>query len=145
MKHVYFDRVHCKVNLDYCPKPICKLTFITRKVKAFTWICDLKKSVDLIHLHVILYYRFRNGFQKFLIDLNVDVCSYYNNTLGSAVMDLVRQEVEQYSSNVIHPCPFTGNMTVVNLPLTGALFNYIFLPAGEYKLVLYVASVARIK
>lgn len=82
-----------------------------------------------------LYYRFRNGYQKFLIDLNVDVCSYYKHTLGSAVMDLVRKEIESYSTNFIGPCPYTGNMTVVNLPLTGALFNYIFLPSGEYKLV----------
>lgn len=63
------------------------------------------------------------------------MCAYYNNSLGSAVMDLVRKELEQYSTNMVHPCPFIGNMTVIGLPLTGALFNYIFLPAGDYKLV----------
>ncbi len=134
-KNIYFNRVHCKVNTDVCPKPICKVTFISRRVKAFTWICNMIKPIDHVILHVTLFYRFRNGYQKFLIDTNIDVCSYYNNSLGSALMDLVRKEIQQYSKNFITPCPYTGNMSVVNLPLTGALFNYEFLPSGEYKLV----------
>lgn len=111
------------------------MSFLTRKIKTFTWICDLIKPVDLVNLQVTLYYRYRNGFQKFLIDLNVDVCAYYDNVLGSAVVDLVRKESEKYTTNFFHGCPYTGNMTVVNLPLTGALFDYIFLPSGDYKLV----------
>lgn len=112
------------------------MSFLSRDVKAVTWVCNLIKPVDLIIVHVTLYYRYRNGFQKFLIDLDIDVCSYYDNILGSAVVDLVRKEVEKYSTNFIRGCPYTGNMTIINMPLTGALFDYIFLPAGDYKLVI---------
>ncbi|KAJ6644476.1 hypothetical protein Bhyg_09445, partial [Pseudolycoriella hygida] len=133
LKHIYFNRIHSKVNPDYCPKHVSKLEFITRDLKSYTWICNLTKTVDAVNLHATLLYRYRNGYQKFLIDTNIDVCSYYKNTLGSGLMDLVRKEMEQYSTNVIHACPYTGEMSMVKIPLTGALFQYIFVPAGEYK------------
>ncbi|KAJ6644438.1 hypothetical protein Bhyg_09407 [Pseudolycoriella hygida] len=135
-KHVYINRILLKTNQEYCPKPISKLEFITRDLKSYTCACNLTKTVDEAFLHVILYYRYRNGYQKFLIDVNVDICSYYNNKLGSALVDLVKGELENYSTNMVHPCPYEGQLSLNKMPLTGALFQYIFLPAGDYKLVI---------
>lgn len=114
---------------------------MSRNIKSFTWIFTITKPVDLLHIRVTLYYRFRNGYQKFLVDVDTDVCAYYKNILGSALIDLVRKELEKYSSNVIHPCPYFGNANITGLPLTGALFNYIFLPSGDYKLVRMLHSI----
>ncbi|KAJ6644473.1 hypothetical protein Bhyg_09442 [Pseudolycoriella hygida] len=37
---------------------------------------------------------------------------------------------------MIRGCPYEGDLSVNKMPLTGALFQYIFVPAGDYKLVL---------
>ncbi|KAJ6644475.1 ATP-dependent RNA helicase vasa [Pseudolycoriella hygida] len=136
LKHVYINRILLKTNPEYCPKQTSKLEFITRDVKSYSFSCNLTKTVDEPFLHVILNYRYRNGYQKFLIDTVIDVCAYFNKTTGSALVDLVKGELENYSTNMFHTCPYEGEVSLNKMPLTGALFQYIFLPAGEYKLVI---------
>lgn len=51
-------------------------------------------------------------------------------------MNQIRGEVAKYSTNLIHPCPFACNLTLVGLAFTAKLVNNLFVPAGEYKLVI---------
>lgn len=83
-----------------------------------------------------MYYRYRAGYKKFLIDLNIDVCAYHKNETDSAVMNLIRDTFVKFSTNVLQPCPIKGNLSIKALPLTAALVNNLFVPAGEYKLVI---------
>lgn len=97
----------------------------------------MTKQIDIVNQQVTLYYRYRAGYKVFLIDINIDLCSYYTKQLDSALMNLIREEVKKYSTNMIRPCPFTvGNLSVTNLPLTSSLLNNMFVPAGDYKLVI---------
>lgn len=129
--------MECKTNKDYCTNSTCTLSFKSRLVKQLTWSCDLNQPVDDVHSQVTLYYRYRAGYKKFLVDLNIDVCAYHGNHLGNAVMDLIADVYQNYTTNIWHPCPFVpGHLAVTKLPLTASLLKNIFLPAGEYKLVL---------
>lgn len=132
----------CKTNMDLCSHSLCKLTFKTRLIKQLTWTCNLIKQVDVLNIRVTLYYRYRSGYKQFLIDVNVDHCAYHGSHIGSAVLELIHENFKNYTTNVWHPCPFLpGNLSVNNLPLTPSLVKNLFLPAGDYKLVLNASGV----
>lgn len=83
-----------------------------------------------------MYYRYRAGYKKFLIDVNTDYCAYQKNQIGSAVLDLIHEQFKEYTTNLWQPCPFhPSNVSIDNLPLTASLVKNLFVPAGDYKLV----------
>lgn len=52
-------------------------------------------------------------------------------------MDLIHEKFKEYTTNLWSPCPFMpSNLSVINLPLTASLVKNIFVPAGDYKLVI---------
>ncbi|KAJ6644474.1 hypothetical protein Bhyg_09443 [Pseudolycoriella hygida] len=93
---------------------------------------DVLKHVYFNRVHVIANPEYC---PKYIAKLEFITRDLKSNTLGSALADLVRKYAEQYS-NMIHGCPYEGDLSVNKMPLTGALFQYIFVPAGDYKLVL---------
>lgn len=123
--------------MDLCSHSVCKLSFKTRLVKQLTWTCNLIKRADDLNTRVTLYYRYRSGYKQFLVDVNIDHCEYHRNHIGSAVLELVHENFKNYTTNIWRPCPFLpGNLSVINLPLTSSLVNNLFVPAGDYKLVI---------
>ncbi len=106
-------------------------------MKQVSWACHLVKRIDIVSVKIVLYYRYRAGYKKFLIDLTTDFCAYHDNQAGSAILDLVGGMFKNYTTNLWHPCPYHPNYySLTNLPLTSPLVKHIFLPAGEYKLVI---------
>lgn len=136
------DHMECTINKEYCSDSFCKLSFISRRVKQLNWKCNLIQSGDMIKVLVKLYYRFRTGYKQFLIDVSTDYCAYHYDLMGSAVLDLVAGVLKNYSTNLCQPCPVIvgTNMSVTNLPLTSSLVQKIFVPAGEYKLVIEIRA-----
>lgn len=95
-----------------------------------------KRNRNCQCIHVTLYYRYRAGYKKFLIDVNADFCAYHDNKMGSGVLDLIREQFKEYSTDLWHPCPYVpGNLSISDLPLTASLVNNLFVPAGDYKLI----------
>lgn len=91
----------------------------------------------MVNIYTTLFYRYRAGYKKFLIDVQTDYCAYLNNTVGSALIDLIIDGYKKHATNLWHPCPFLpGNVSVTDLPLTASLVNNLFVPAGDYKLVI---------
>ncbi len=131
--------MECNTSKEYCSNFTCKLTFKTRLVKQVTWTCNLIKRIDVVSVDVVLYYRFRTGYKKFLIDVTNDFCAYHGNHVGSAVFDLVGGIFKNYTKNLWRACPFyPGEFALTNLPLIPSLVQNIFVPAGEYKLLVNV-------
>lgn len=96
-------------------------------------MCLISKRIDLAVAHTQLYYRFRSGYQLFLIDRMVDLCGYINNKTTSKIIDMVLPTFKRYfTSNVTLACPYQGRFDLVRLPLTGGLLNNMFIPVGSY-------------
>lgn len=90
------------------------------------------KYVTSLKIQYTLYYRFRNGFQKFLVDITDDYCDYVNEgNIKSKVMDFLKPAIEKYC-NIILSCPYKGPFYIENLPLTFEIFENPFLPSGDY-------------
>lgn len=80
-----------------------------------------------------LYYKFRNGYQLFLIDINVNVCDYIKKKIGSKLIDIVLPKIRQYLVlGQELTCPYKGQLDVKNLPLNGGLLENMFAPAWSY-------------
>ncbi len=127
----------CSISKEYCSTSTCKLSFKSRRIKQLSWTCHLIKSADIVNVLVVLYYRYRAGYKKFLIDVNSDFCAYHDGHIGSKILDLVADIFKKYTTNLWDPCPYHRgmNLSLTNLPLTSALVQKIFVPAGEYKLI----------
>lgn len=132
--------MECKVNKEYCSNSTCKLSFKSRRVKQLTWICNLIKTDDVVKVLVKLYYRYRAGYKQFLINVISDYCAYHDNQMGSAILDLVKETVKNNSKNLWQPCPFRvgTDVALINLPLTSSLVQNLFVPAGDYKLIVEI-------
>lgn len=138
-EHAYLDHVIVKYNPRYIANCTCKLNFITRMEKSMTFHCKAIKLVDNIDLHVQLYYKYRNGFQMFLIDLHVNACDYLSKNTTSKIMETFWPKITKYLiTDQEMVCPFIGRFDVVNLPVNGGFLNNMFLPVGDYMLNLTI-------
>lgn len=83
--------------------------------------------------HTQLYYRFRNGYQIFLIDRIISICDYLNHKAESKIIDIVLPTLKKYVTSPKNwTCPFQGRFDFEKLPINGALLNNMFLPTGSY-------------
>lgn len=124
----------CQFGKDFVANASCKLTFITRLKKAFTLKFNIIKPNTSLKIRYQLFYRYRNGFQKFLVDITDDYCDYMTGgNLKSKVLDLLKPGIEKYC-NVILTCPYIGPFSIEKLPVDGEMFGNPFLPAGDYYL-----------
>lgn len=101
--------------------------------KSFTAFCNLTKSLDDVRTHTQLFYKYRNGYQLFLIDLRLHICEYLTNKTSSRLLDVVMPTISQYLViDQNFTCPFIGRFDVVNMPILGSFFNNMFVPVGDY-------------
>lgn len=94
--------------------------------------CNLEIPANGVDVRVTMYYRYNSGYKQFLVDMNLDMCTYRSKTNAAKIFDLLRGPLEKYGSNIYQGCPYSGNMTLNKLPLDGDLFPSIFIPAGDY-------------
>lgn len=127
------DHVVCRFNPDYVVNGSCKLSFITRLQKKFAIKSFVTKVIDNVVGHVQLYYRFRTGYKFFLVDIKTDMCAYMNGEVQSKLMDFIMPVVNKHTLRNF-TCPYSGIISVKDMPLNGAMFDYVFLPVGNYLL-----------
>lgn len=99
---------------------------MNRTQKSITITGRSKHMIDNVTLGIMLHYRFRNGYQKFLIDVVVDVCKYYRNEIHTIpIFNEIIAKVKKYS-NVGHGCPYGRDMYVKDAPLVpDMLYNQV--------------------
>lgn len=101
--------------------------------KSFTAKCNLTQPLDDVTSHTQLYYKYRNGYQLFLVDIYLKACDYLRNKAGSKLMDIVWPTISQYlKTDQNFTCPFVGRFDIVNMPVTGSFLNNMFVPVGDY-------------
>ncbi len=125
------DRLECKFNKDICGNTVCTSKFYNRTAKLGTINCFAMVPFESIKIRSSLFYRFTGGYRQFAINIDSDYCAYVNGTVKSVLLDVFMKYIKGYS-NINRKCPFTGNNSVVNLPLTAQLIGGQFLPAGDY-------------
>lgn len=82
----------------------------------------------------MLNYRFNSVYRKFLIDLDMDFCGYMAETQKfDILLRTIMPVVERYS-NINHPCPYSGNVTVRKMRITNKIFDRAILPSGQYRI-----------
>lgn len=112
----------------------CSVLLVDRNTQYLNMACDLADGVQNdTYARITMYYRFNgNVYRKFLIDLNADFCEFMlsgtQNPLFSAAVKTLAS-----MSNIIHPCPHTGQMVVRNLTITNRFVAGGILPAGQYR------------
>lgn len=130
---VYIDHLTCTFNKTMCGAgSYCKLKFKTRLKKTGSFLCNIQTPLDNITSRVTLYYRFRNGYKKFLMDVTTDVCAYFKQTIPSVLFETVKKAIHKYSNILDAPCPQTGSIWAKDCPVDGSIFPKMFLPAGSY-------------
>lgn len=130
---MYIDYVVCKFNPEYTANATCKLNFITRLQKSFTINSFVTKEIRNVIGHVQLYYKFRSGYKMFLVDIKTDMCAYVSGKVQSKLMDYIMPVVNKYSFRKL-VCPYSGWIRVKDMPVNGSIFDYVFLPVGNYLL-----------
>lgn len=123
----------CSYNPEIYSNVSCKLSFINRLQKSYTVKLFIKKRIDSSISNVQLYYKFRNGYQLFLVNVSTDLCAYIKGDAPSKVLDYMVPWVNQYAEPKIH-CPCSGWFQIKDMPLNGKIFDYLFLPVGNYML-----------
>lgn len=107
--------------------------------KSFSSRCFISKPLESILGHSQLFYKFRSGYQLFLVDRQVNACDYLLKKASSPIIDILLPTFKKYlTSNVSLACPYQGRFDITGLPLSGGLFNNMFIPVGEYYLNLTV-------
>lgn len=89
--------------------------------------------MDNVRTHTQLFYKFRNGFQSFLVDIHLNACDYLRNKATSKLFDIVLPTIKEYLfTDQNFTCPFGGRFDIVNMPVTGDFLNNMFVPVGDY-------------
>lgn len=130
---MYIDHVVCQFSPRYTTNGSCKLNFITRLQKSVTINSFVTKVIETVTGHVQLYYKFRNGYKLFLVNVKTDMCDYTSGKAPSKLMDYIMPAVNKYSVRNL-TCPYSGWIRIKELPINGAIFDYVFLPVGNYML-----------
>ncbi len=89
-----------------------------------------------------LYYRYRKGYEIFLIDVNVNLCDYLNKKASQKLIDIVLPHMQKhlvFNTGRNLSCPFIGQFEIVKFPLSGSIFKMLFLPVGDYMVNLTVS------
>lgn len=68
-----------------------------------------------------------------MLDIDWDLCDFMGpkttlQLMPEAVMPFVRNH-----SNINHPCPFTGSIDLVKLPMDKRYLRGFVLPSGQYR------------
>lgn len=69
----------------------------------------------------------------FLVDIKTDMCAYVSGKVQSKLMDYIMPVVNKYSFRKL-ACPYSGWIRVKDMPINGSIFDYVFLPVGNYLL-----------
>ena len=131
--HFYLDYVICEYNPTYLANGTCKLNFITRMQKSLTAISVAVKTLENVIARFKLYYKFTSGYKPLLIDVTTNACDFTSGKVKSKMMDYVMPALIRYS-NTNFKCPFFGPVIVKNMPINMGIFDYVFIPAGNYML-----------
>lgn len=86
---------------------------------------------ETIKIKSTLHYRFTAGYRQFAINVKSDWCKFMNGTDKSVLLGVYLKYIKGYT-NIDRNCPFTGNNSVYDLPMTAQLFGGQFIPAGDY-------------
>lgn len=106
---------------------------MTRLTKSLSVKCFFTPTIKDAIGAIQLYYKYRNGYQLFLIDRQINLCDYFNKKIKSLIIDMVWPHFQQYFlTDQNFTCPFYGRLDINNMPLTPQLFNNMFVPAGSY-------------
>ncbi|KAJ6633327.1 Sphingosine kinase 2 [Pseudolycoriella hygida] len=136
-EHLYMDHVICAFGQKYASEnSTCKLNFISRLKKSLTVSSYVIKPVTDIIGYCQLYYRFRAGYKLFLINLDINLCDYFNKKAPSKILDIVMPVVNKHlRRNRPVTCPESvGRLEFKNIPVNSELFKFVFLPTGHYML-----------
>lgn len=84
-------------------------------------------------MNLVLYRRLKN-YQKFLIDMDEDVCQYYieADRKSSKILDILLPFLKN-TSNIYHPCPYTNLIYIHNMNLATLSIENAPLPIGQYR------------
>lgn len=81
----------------------------------------------------------RVRWQKFLIDVNTDLCAYMAGKVKSVLMDQIVPLTNLFS-NLNHTCPYTGQIIAKDVELGFKYLRFAIIPAGEYRVDLHFVS-----
>lgn len=83
----------------------------------------------------ILYYKYTT-YQKFLVDVTIEICAFLNGTIGNSVGDIIMQNYFKYKKNIHLSykmlCPFNGTLNTIISPMNVSELTIPLLPAGRY-------------
>lgn len=64
----------------------------------------------------------------------MDFCGYMAERRAYNIfLKQVMPIIEKFS-NINHPCPFTGNVALRNMPFSNSWFDRAILPSGQYRM-----------
>lgn len=72
------------------------------------------------------------AYKYFLINRTENICDITSNKKSTPLIDLIIEPLKKYS-NFVQKCPFSGNISIVHVPIT-SVNTPAFVPAGDYRI-----------
>lgn len=103
----------------------------------------MKKVPEEIWMRGVLYYKY-TMYQKFLIDVSMELCAFLNGTVGNPVGEVIWQNYLKLQKNVVlnfkMQCPFNGTLNTLISPLNISDMNIPLMPAGRYRFDIHYSA-----
>lgn len=129
------EKVLCTNHSKKCDSINCSVKLVNRYTQLLNIGCDLgQRKQKNIRLGFVMHYRFNNVYRQFLINLDMDFCAYMaEKPERNLFLESIMPHVTRFS-NINHPCPYSANVSVRNMPVTNVIFNRAIIPSGQYRL-----------
>ncbi|XP_029407424.2 uncharacterized protein LOC115066398 [Bactrocera dorsalis] len=125
--------VECFGASSYIRNISCKLKPVNRDKSLLYMDADVVNTLNLsIHLQ-LLKKNDANNFQPFMLNIRASVCDVMDNKISSTYISIIKKILKN-TTNVLHPCPYTGHLMASGLYFDTKLFP-VNPPLGIYKAV----------
>lgn len=84
-------------------------------------------------------FRKYNTYQKFLIDMNMEMCGIFNKTSSNPLASVLlenNKRIEQmdgFYTNIKPQCPFYGHYELWHTGFNSSLYSFPLVPSGQYR------------